>query len=53
MELYTPNSYVEQSDMEKHLGLAEGKNTKGLAQDQIGFCGEDEDAVSMAMTVTH
>jgi phthiocerol/phenolphthiocerol synthesis type-I polyketide synthase C len=51
MELYTPNHMVEQSDMEKHHGC-EGKYTAGLLQDQIGFCGDDEDAVSMALTVT-
>ena len=51
MELYTPNNYVEQADMEKHDGCV-GKYTTGLLQSQIGFCGEDEDAVSFALTVT-
>jgi len=50
LELYTPNHYVEQRDMEQHHGCP-GKYTTGLLQEQIGFCGDDEDAVSMALTV--
>jgi hydroxymethylglutaryl-CoA synthase len=36
--------------MEEHHGCP-GKYTAGLLQEQIGFCGDDEDAVSMALTV--
>jgi 3-hydroxy-3-methylglutaryl-CoA-synthase len=50
MEIYTPNHYVNQTDMENHHGCP-GKYTTGLLQEQIGFCGDDEDAVSMALTV--
>ncbi len=50
MELYFPNFMVHQSDMEKRDGV-EGKYTVGLLQEAITFCGDDEDAVSMAMTV--
>jgi len=50
MELYTPNHFVEQSDMEVFHNCP-GKYTAGLLQNQIGFCGDDEDSVSMALTV--
>ena len=50
MELYHPGYMVEQSDMERFHG-APGKYTAGLGQEAITFCGDDEDAVSMAMTV--
>jgi thioester reductase-like protein len=50
MEIYTPNHFVEQSDMEIFHNCP-GKYTAGLLQNQIGFCGDDEDSVSMALTV--
>ena len=50
MELYHPGYMVEQSDMERFHG-APGKYTAGLGQEAITFCGDNEDAVSMAMTV--
>ncbi|WP_080424809.1 type I polyketide synthase [Burkholderia ubonensis] len=50
MELYFPNHMVLQSDMELHHHC-EGKYTVGLGQEAITFCGDDEDAVSMALTV--
>lgn len=49
MELYFPRYMVRQADMERFHG-AEGKYTAGLLQEAITFCGDDEDAVSMAMT---
>ena len=50
MELYHPSYMVEQSEMERFHG-APGKYTAGLGQEAITFCGDDEDAISMAMTV--
>ena len=53
MELYTPAFYVSQADMEVFQNVGAGKYTAGLGQDEIGFCGADEDAVSMALTALH
>ena len=50
MELYHPGYMVEQSELERFHG-APGKYTAGLGQEAITFCGDDEDAISMAMTV--
>jgi acyl transferase domain-containing protein/enoyl-CoA hydratase/carnithine racemase/NADPH:quinone reductase-like Zn-dependent oxidoreductase/acyl carrier protein len=47
MELYTPPYVLQQSDLEESVGVS-GKYTKGLLQEEIGFCGPDEDAVSFA-----
>ena len=47
MELYTPPYVLQQADLEESVGVS-GKYTKGLLQDEIGFCGPDEDAVSFA-----
>lgn len=50
MELYTPSHRVRQEDLER-MDEQPGKYTKGLGQEEIGFCCDDEDAVSMALTV--
>ncbi|MGN6323458.1 MAG: hydroxymethylglutaryl-CoA synthase [Dyella sp.] len=50
MELYFPNHMVLQADMERHHGCP-GKYTVGLGQEAVTFCGDDEDTVSMALTV--
>ena len=50
MELYFPRYMVLQSDLERFHG-APGKYTAGLLQEAITFCGDEEDAISMAMTV--
>jgi enoyl-CoA hydratase/carnithine racemase len=47
MELYTPPYVLQQADLEESVGVS-GKYTKGLLQEEIGFCGPDEDAVSFA-----
>lgn len=44
-----PASYVDQQDLERHDGV-EGKYTVGLGQEELGFCGDREDAVSLALT---
>ena len=52
MEVYIPNSYVDQSKLEAYDGVPEGKYTKGLGQKAMAFCDIDEDVQSMALTVT-
>ena len=49
MSIYTPANVVSQAAMEDHHRCP-GKYTKGLFQDQIGFCDNNEDVVSMALT---
>jgi hydroxymethylglutaryl-CoA synthase len=50
IEVYFPNYYVEQSDMEKHDNVPDGKYTKGLGQQQIGVVSDLEDINSLCMT---
>ncbi len=52
LELYFPNHAVSQADMEKYHNV-EGKYTVGLGQKAVTFCGDNEDAISMALTVVH
>lgn len=52
MEMYTPVHTVSQKEMEAYRNEP-GKYTAGLGQEAISFCGNDEDAVSMALTVVH
>ncbi|KAK8795664.1 hypothetical protein WA158_000321 [Blastocystis sp. Blastoise] len=49
MDCYIPPYTVKQSEYEVYK-QCEGKYTKGLGQERIAFCGDNEDAVSMAMT---
>lgn len=42
---------MRQEDLEAHDGVPAGKYTIGLGQQGLSFCGDREDAVSMAMTV--
>jgi hydroxymethylglutaryl-CoA synthase len=57
MEIYFPNTYVDQQDLcctsfisEKHNKVSEGKYTKGLGQLQLSFACLFEDVNSMALT---
>lgn len=50
IEVYIPESYVCQADLEVYDKVPEGKYTKGLGQVEMAFCGDDEDPVSMAMS---
>ena len=50
VEFYTPNFYVEQTELEQFDNVQSGKYTIGLGQEKLGFCLENEDAVSMALT---
>eukprot|EP01133_Synstelium_polycarpum_P010579 gene10579-12308_t len=49
MDIYFPNTYVSQIDLEIHDGVSEGKYTKGLGQTNMAFTGDREDIASMAM----
>lgn len=51
MDIYTPNNFVKQVEMEERNGCP-GKYTLGLLQSEMGFSYEDEDAVSYALTAT-
>ncbi|CAG0915188.1 unnamed protein product [Notodromas monacha] len=50
VELYVPNLYVDQAELEIYDGEARGKYTNGLGQEEIAFPSDLEDAASMAMT---
>ena len=43
IEVYTPSSFVVQSKLEEHYGVAQGKYTIGLGQEGLGICGDAED----------
>lgn len=53
MEVYTPSTYVSQSDLEEHAGVSPGRYTIGLGQDGLGVCGDAEDVNSLCLTVVH
>jgi len=51
MEVYFPNTYIDQKDLEQANGVSEGKYTVGLGQDAMSFTGDREDINSIALTV--
>ena len=53
IEVYTPSTYVSQSDLEEHSGVSKGKYTLGLGQEGLGICGDAEDVNSLSLTVVH
>ncbi|VDO50611.1 unnamed protein product [Haemonchus placei] len=52
IEIYFPKNVVNQTDLEKFDNCAKGKYTIGLGQEQMGFCSDNEDVVSISLTVT-
>ncbi|PIO62997.1 hydroxymethylglutaryl-CoA synthase [Teladorsagia circumcincta] len=52
IEIYFPKNVVNQTDLEKFDGCSKGKYTVGLGQEQMGFCADNEDVVSISLTVT-
>ncbi|CAG7732443.1 unnamed protein product [Allacma fusca] len=50
IELYVPNNYVSQTELEKYDGVSAGKYTIGLGQDRMGFCSDREDINSLCLT---
>ncbi|ETN84532.1 putative hydroxymethylglutaryl-CoA synthase [Necator americanus] len=51
IEIYFPKSAVSQRDLEKFDGCS-GKYAVGLGQEEMGFCADNEDVVSLSLTVT-
>ncbi|EYC15061.1 hypothetical protein Y032_0038g3609 [Ancylostoma ceylanicum] len=52
IEIYFPRNAVNQEDLEQFDHCSSGKYTVGLGQEQMGFCGDNEDIVSLSLTVT-
>ncbi|CAJ0590042.1 unnamed protein product [Cylicocyclus nassatus] len=52
IEIYFPRNVVNQKDLEQFDKCSPGKYTIGLGQEQMGFCGDNEDIVSLSLTVT-
>ena len=53
MQVYTPSTYISQSQLEEHSGVPAGKFTIGLGQHGMAICGDNEDINSLALTVVH
>lgn len=54
IEVYTPSTFVSQTELEQHMKVSEGKYTLGLGQDELAvMCGDIEDINSMCLTVVH
>jgi len=51
IEVYTPSTFVLQSKLEEHYGVAQGKYTIGLGQEGLGICSDAEDINSLCLTV--
>ncbi|EDV23014.1 uncharacterized protein TRIADDRAFT_27878 [Trichoplax adhaerens] len=51
IEVYFPNYYVNQAELEAHDGVAAGKYTIGLGLNNMGFCSDREDINSLSLTV--
>ncbi|CAL5218963.1 g717 [Coccomyxa viridis] len=53
LEVYFPNTYVSQEDLEAYDKVQPGKYTLGLGQRNMAFTGDQEDVVSMSLTAVH
>ncbi|BDA43888.1 Hydroxymethylglutaryl-CoA synthase, cytoplasmic [Coccomyxa sp. Obi] len=53
LEVYFPDIYVSQEELEVHDKVTKGKYTVGLGQHCMAFCGDQEDVVSMSLTAVH
>ncbi|KAL3138589.1 hypothetical protein ABBQ32_006356 [Trebouxia sp. C0010 RCD-2024] len=51
VEVYFPNQYVDQGELERHDHVTAGKYTIGLGQKRMAFYNDQENVVSAAMTV--
>ena len=51
IEIYLPNRYVDQDQLEEFDGVGKGKYTVGLGQLKMGFCDDREDIHSLCLTV--
>ncbi|TKR86942.1 hypothetical protein L596_011434 [Steinernema carpocapsae] len=52
IEFYFPGNYVSQTRLAEYMKVKPEKHTIGLGQDEMGFCGDNEDVNSLALTVT-
>ena len=50
MEIYFPQTYVDQTDLEAHDGVSKGKYTIGLGQLAMSFVQDTEDVNSISLT---
>ncbi|KAL0220122.1 hypothetical protein P9112_005775 [Eukaryota sp. TZLM1-RC] len=50
-EIYFPNLFVSQTDLEQYHNISPGKLTKGLGQLEMGFTGDREDVNSISLSV--
>ncbi|KAL4820871.1 hydroxymethylglutaryl-coenzyme A synthase C terminal-domain-containing protein [Aspergillus spinulosporus] len=50
IEVYFPSQCLDQTELEKHDGVSEGKYTIGLGQTKMSFCDDREDIYSIALT---
>lgn len=53
LQLYIPQQYVSQEELEQHDGVSKGKYTIGLGQTNMVFVNDREDIYSMALTVVN
>ena len=53
IEVYFPNDYIDQTELEKAYGVSKGKYTIGLGQDAMAFTGDREDINSISLTVVN
>lgn len=53
LEVYTPSTFISQSKLEEHSGVAKGRYTIGLGQDGLAITGDSEDVNSLCLTVVH
>lgn len=51
IEIYLPNQYVNQAELEQFDGVSSGKYTIGLGQTNMSFVNDREDIYSMSLTV--
>ncbi|CAL8077853.1 unnamed protein product [Orchesella dallaii] len=51
IEIYVPQRYVDQTELETFDGVSAGKYTIGLGQAKMGFCTDREDINSLCLTV--
>uniref|UniRef100_A0AC34Q863 Hydroxymethylglutaryl-CoA synthase n=1 Tax=Panagrolaimus sp. JU765 TaxID=591449 RepID=A0AC34Q863_9BILA len=52
IQVYFPRNYVSAVDLEAHYSEPTGKYTEGLGLMEMGFCYDNEDINSIALTVT-
>lgn len=50
MDIYFPKTSVSQTELEKFDKVGTGKYTIGLGQQNMAFCGDREDVISIALT---